>query len=129
MWLPAWRRNTNPTRSRAARTSRPDRSVGSLATLCRGQRSLSRCLDLDEFLARLGGHGIAGVAAVLDIKRDSFLDIFQRFGTRVPLAHASRQRRHAGYITTIVFPLQNNRIAHRNLPIGVTLHIGRAVRE
>jgi hypothetical protein len=32
MWLPAWRRKMNPARSRAVRTSRPDRSVGSLAT-------------------------------------------------------------------------------------------------
>src|SRR5580704_7824953 len=120
MWLPAWRRNTNPTRSRAARTSRPDRSVGSLATWCRGQRPPSRCLDLDELLACLGGHGVASVAAVLDIKRDSFLDIFQRFGTRVALAHASWQRRHAGHIATILFPLQNDRVAHRNLPMGGT---------
>src|SRR5580700_9370861 len=120
MWLPAWRRNTNPTRSSVVRTSRPDRSVGSLATLCCGQRPPSRCLDLDELLARLGGHGIAGVATVLDIKRDSFLDIFQRFGPRVALAHASRQCRHAGHIATILFPLQNHRVAHRSLLIGGT---------
>jgi hypothetical protein len=63
----------------------------------------------------LDGHGIAGVAAVLDIKRDSFLDIFQRFGARVALAHASRQRRHAGYIAAILFLLQNDRVAQRNL--------------
>src|SRR4029077_7018221 len=80
----------------------------------------SSCLDLDEFLARLSGHGIAGVTAVLDIKRDSFPDIFQRFGTRVALAHASRQCRHAGHVATILFPLQNDRVAHQNLPMGGT---------
>src|SRR5579864_37996 len=120
MWLPAWRRNTKPARSRAARTSRPDRSVGSLATTRRRQRPPSRRLDLDEFLARLGRHGIAGVTAVLDIKRDRFPDIFQRFSACVALAHASRQRRHAGHIATILFPLQNDRVAHRSLPMGGT---------
>jgi hypothetical protein len=71
----------------------------------------------------LGGYGIAGVAAVLDIKRDSFTDIFQRFGTLVALAHASRQRQHAGRLATVLFLLQNDRVAHRNLLIGGTLKL------
>src|SRR5215211_5051825 len=105
MWLPDWRRKTKPARSRAARTSRPDRSVGSLATWQASRSRFSSGLDLDELLACFGGDRIASVPAVLDVKLDGFADVVQRFGAGVALADASGQSWNANDIAAIVFLL------------------------
>jgi hypothetical protein len=69
-------------------------------------------LDFNELLARLGGDGIARVAAVLDVKLDGFTDVVQGFGAGVALADASRQSRHAGDIPAVFFLFQNDCITH-----------------
>src|ERR1700722_19610040 len=114
MWLPFWRRKTNPMRSRAARTSRPDRSMGSLATWRPrdGQGVRLHGLDFDELLACLNRDGIASVTAVLDIKFNRFTDVVQRFGAVVALTDASGQCRHARDVTAIFFLFQNHRVTH-----------------
>src|SRR5690242_20637463 len=101
MWLPLWRRKMNPARSSAARTSRPDRPVGSLATCSQSLRL--RGVDFDKLLAGLGRNRITGVAAILDVQLNRLADVGQRLGAVVPLAHAPRQRRHARDIASIFF--------------------------
>jgi hypothetical protein len=59
------------------------------------QRLRLRGLDLDEFLAGLGGNGIAGVAAVLNVKLDGFTNIPQRLGAIFTLTDTSGQCRLA----------------------------------
>src|SRR5215471_18349619 len=115
MWLPVWRRKTNPARSRAARTSRPDTSVGNVANgrfQAAGKLFGSRSLDFDELLACFGRNRIAGCAAVLDVKLNGFTDVGQRLRAGIALADASRQRRHAYDISPIFFLFQNDRIPH-----------------
>src|SRR5262249_24575421 len=109
----------NPARSNAARTSRPDRSVGSLAM--RGFPAAMpnvrlRGLDFHKLLTCLGGDGIAGIATILDVKLNGFTDVVQSFGARVALADASGQRRNANDVPTIFFPFQNDRVTHWSKP-------------
>jgi hypothetical protein len=61
-----------------ARTLRPDRSVGSLAT--------STGFDLYELLARLCGNWFSGVAKGFNVELDRFSDIGHSFTARVALA-------------------------------------------
>src|SRR5450631_2772300 len=98
MWLPLWRRNMKPARSRAALTSRPERSIGSLATTTPLQL---RGLDFDEFLADLSWDRIPSVAAVLDVKLNSLADIGKRFSAAVTLADTSCQRWDAGDVAAV----------------------------
>src|ERR1700683_2366524 len=114
MWLPVWRLKMNPARSNAARTSRPERSVGSLAT-CQSLGLWS--LDFNQLFAGFGGNRIARVPAILHVKLDRFTNIFQRFSAIIALADASRQRRYAGDVATIFFLLQYDRIAHVGSPM------------
>ena len=116
MWLPVWRRKTNPARSRAARTSRPDTSVGNVANgrfQAAGKLFGSRSLDFDELLACFGRNRIAGCAAVLDVKLNGFTDVVQRFGTSVALTDTSGQRRDAGNISAIFLLFQDDRVTHQ----------------
>jgi hypothetical protein len=46
------------------------------------EKSRSGCLDLDELLARVGGNGVASIAAVLNVKLDGFPDVVQS-GARI----------------------------------------------
>jgi hypothetical protein len=55
-----------------------------------GQRRHLCGFDFDEFLARLRWDGIAGVAAVFDIKRNGLADIGERFASIVALADTTR---------------------------------------
>ncbi len=103
-WLPVWRRNTKPARWRAARTSLPERSVGSLAmqwipTLCG--------LDFNKLFADLGGNRVACVATILDVQLDRFADIRKGFLPRVALGDASGQSRDADDVTAIGFLFQD----------------------
>src|SRR5205823_9121310 len=79
MWLPVWRRNTQPSRSKARRASRP------LAT----GRSGNGDVDLDrsdgERQSLLGPHLEAG--------DDRLANVRERLLFRLSLAHAPRDRR------------------------------------
>jgi hypothetical protein len=69
-------------------------------------------LDLDELLACFSGNLIAGVAAVFNVKLDSFTDVFQRLSATITLTYASGQCGDTGDVAAIFFLLQNNRITH-----------------
>src|SRR6516225_5853121 len=109
----------NPACSSAARTSRPDRSVGSLDKFQPSKSASLRSLDFDKLLACFRGDRIASVAAVLDVKLNGFTDVVQRFGAGTALADAAGQCRHIGDVSSILFLLQNDRVPHCTLPSGV----------
>jgi len=81
MWLPFWRTNVNPALSNAARTLRPDRSVGSLAT--------STGFDLYELFACFCRNRLSGVAKGFNVELDRFANIGHGFTARVTLAVAA----------------------------------------
>src|SRR6266436_5378432 len=68
IWLPVWRRNTKPARSRAARTWRPDKPVEAWPRFPRQSLSRLHGFHLDELFAGLGRDRIACIAAVLDVE-------------------------------------------------------------
>jgi hypothetical protein len=104
MWLPFRRTNVNPARSKAARTLRPDRSVGSLAT--------STGFDFYELFACFCGNRLASVTKDLDMELDRFADIGHGLIARVTLAVAAGQGRHASGKAAVVFLFQDNRVTH-----------------
>ncbi len=78
MWLPTWRRNTQPARSKARRASLPETTGSS------GNCDLDFCRSHGEGEPLLGSH--------LEAADDSLADIRERFFLGMPLAHAAWNR-------------------------------------
>jgi len=52
--------------------------------------------------------GIAGVAAILDVKLNGFADVGQSLGAIISLTDAPRQSRYAGNVATVFFLFQDD---------------------
>jgi hypothetical protein len=70
-------------------------------------------LELEIFSYRFRRDRIASGDTVFDVEISRFADVPDDLITSVALRYTAGERRHAGDVSTVCFPLKDDRIAHR----------------